>query len=266
MDPALQPHIATPYTSIDDVITAFTAIERHFIARQDRRAVFISAYNTISQGIAKAIAAKQFHDPAWVHAYGTTFGNLYRQALLAYETGGTPPGAWQVSFSESQSGRTLVIQDLILGIHAHVNRDLAFALESVGIDPNRPTRYADHTKVNDVLDATTNALQNRIAQLYARGLGVLDRLLGPIDELAASFSVHAARENAWHLAVGLVASHGTPAHAALAANIDRQAKLLSRTFLIPNVTQPWLIDALREVERALGWLSILENHSAGQTV
>ena len=265
MDPALPSQLAKPYTSIDDVITAFTALEAHFIAHQDRRAVFLSAYNTISHGIRQAIEAKEFHDPAWVHAYGTTFGNLYRQALLAYETGGRPPGAWQVAFSESQSGKTLVIQDLILGIHAHVNRDLAFALESVGIDPDRPTRYADHTKVNDVLDATTNAMQNRIAQLYARGLGVLDRLLGPIDELTASFSVHAAREHAWHMGVALTDAHGTPARASLATHIDRQAKLLARTFLIPNVTQPWLIEALREVERALGWLSVLEHHDQAAT-
>jgi len=120
MDSALHALIATPYQSMADVVTSLTGLEAYFLARRDRRAVFVSAYNQVSKAIGENVAAKRFHDSAWVERYGMTFAELYRQALLAFETGsGTLPSAWKISFTESRAGRLLIIQDLILGIHAH---------------------------------------------------------------------------------------------------------------------------------------------------
>ena len=258
MDPALHALIATPYQSMGDVVASLTGLEAYFLDRRDRRAVFVSAYNQVSKAIGQSVATKTFHDPAWVEHHGMTFAELYRQALLAFETGtGTLPSAWKISFTESKAGRLLIIQDLILGIHAHVNHDLAWALAGLGIDPDRPTRYADHTKVNDILDGVTNALQARIEHLYSRGLGTLDQILGPLDESFSSFSVRVAREVAWQNGVALVDAATGSARASVGARIDKDTKVMANLILRPNVKVPWIIEAARSAEEVLGWMDVV---------
>jgi len=128
----------------------------------------------------------------------------------------------------------------------------------MGIDPDRPTRYADHTKVNEILDEVTNAMQIRIAQLYARGLGTLDQILGPLDESFSSFSVRVAREVAWENGVALVDAGTGPGQAAIGSRIDKDTKVLANLILRPNVKVPWIIEAARSAEQVLGWMDVIK--------
>jgi hypothetical protein len=257
MDSALAELIESPYTSMPDVVRSFTALEDYWIQRRDRRSVFLSAYNTISKAIAAGVDGGTFHDPAWTERYGVTFAELYRQSLVAFESGsGVLPTAWRISFQESKAGRLLVMQDLVLGIHAHVNHDLAWALAGLGIDPNRAARLHDHTAVNAILDRTTDALQARLAQLYARGLGTMDALLGRMDESFSSVAVRLARQHAWTNAVSLV-DGDAEAREAIGRRIDANTATLANLVLRPNVRAPWIIEAAHGIEELLGWVDVL---------
>src|SRR6266498_1904903 len=149
--------IPSAYTSLDDAIQALMALEQTFRGQHDRRAIFVTAYLAITRAIKQSVADGLFHDNAWVTRYALCFANLYRKALFAYEMGDTAatPKAWRIAFDTAKRGEALAIQDLVLGINAHINHDLALALNEVSIDPDRATRYADHTKVNDVVKAAT---------------------------------------------------------------------------------------------------------------
>jgi hypothetical protein len=81
-----------------------------------------------------------------------------------------------------------VTEDLLLGINAHMNHDLSFALTNVSIDPNRYERHREHTGVNDALREATHLIEERFAKLYAPGLKLLDRVAGPLDEDITNFS------------------------------------------------------------------------------
>jgi hypothetical protein len=259
MDTTLAALVGKPFVTTAEVKVSFQGLEQYFLSRKDRRAVFVSAYLQVTGVILQWIAAKRFQDNVWVDGYLLTFANLYRDALLKYETNpDAMPGAWRISFAESQSDKALVIQDLILGVHAHVNRDLAFALAAANIGPNVASRYADHNLVNDALDSVINPMQDRIAQLYSRGLGVLDHLLGPLDEELSSFDIRVAREHAWEMGMALIRAAGSPTLSSLQDGIDRQATILSKLILFANVKAPWIIGALRSAEEVLGWASVLE--------
>jgi hypothetical protein len=218
--------IPSAYRSLDDAIQALTSLEQSFRSQHDRRAIFATAYLAITRAIKQAVADGSFQDNAWVTRYALCFANLYRTALLAYEQGDMTalPKAWRIAFETSKNNGALAIQDLMLGINAHINHDLALALIEVTIDPQRPTRYADHCKVNDILRAATDPMQQRIGQLYAPILNLLDQACDTIDEDIACFSVEKAREAAWLAAVALANAHDDAERAALRANLnDRSA-------------------------------------------
>jgi hypothetical protein len=150
-----------------------------------------------------------------------------------------------------------LIQDLVLGINAHINYDLALALHHVGVDTKRDERYADHTAVNQVLQAAIDQLQDQVCDIYAPILRVLDFAGGRLDETLAHFSVAKARESAWLSAVALANARDDRERDGLRAGLNDGAGVLARLILSPNPLHPWLIEALRHVERLKPWWQCL---------
>src|SRR5262245_11250346 len=197
--------IGPGYRTLDDVVNGLAALEGQFTAAGDRRCVFATVYGMMSREMRRRIARGFFLDNAWVTRYLVAFANRYHQALVAAEAGewARIPRSWRVAFDTARSGSALALQDLLLGINAHVNHDLALGLAEVGIDPDRAERHRDHTSVNQILEAITDVVQTRVCDAYAPGLASLDRAAGSLDELAANFSMVVARESAWETAVAL---------------------------------------------------------------
>ncbi len=247
--------ITGPYTSLDDAIQALVTLEQTFRKQHDRRAIFATAYLAITRAMKQSVADGLFLDTAWVTRYALCFANLYRMALLAYERGDWDalPKAWRISFDTSRNNGALAIQDLMLGINAHINHDLPIALIEVTIDPQRPSRYADHCKVNDVLRAATDPMQQRIGQLYAPILSLLDQACDHIDEDIACFSVEKAREAAWLAAVARANARDDTEQAALRAGLNDRSAVLARLILAPTFAHPWVVGALQHLETITPW-------------
>ncbi len=246
--------LSKPYTSLDEALSALTIVDQTLREQHDRRAIFTTAYLVITGAINQRIKDDWFIDNQWVGQYAVCFANLYRQALLAYESGDlTLPKAWRFSFDTSVQNKGLLLQDLLLGVNAHINYDLALALHEVGIDPQRQQRYRDHTAVNQVLQAATDRLQAQVCDLYAPVLRLLDFAAGRWDEVLASFSVTKARENAWLTAVSLANARDSLERDGLRGGLNDRAAVMARLILSPNPLNPWLIRALRQVERVRPW-------------
>lgn len=196
--------LAVPYCDPADAHHGLALLERRLFQAGDRRAVFLTVYSVVTARVRRDITADRFRDPDWVADYLTAFANRYRTALLAYEQGhrARVPGAWQVAFDAALGGETLVTQDALLGINAHVVYDLAFALADVGIDP-RPARRADHAAVNAVLADLVDTEQAVLAARYAPGLAALDAAGGRLDERLAFLTLAEGRDWAWRCAVSL---------------------------------------------------------------
>ncbi len=247
----MQQHIRTEYRTLEDVIASLTAVEQYFLLRRDRRGIFVTAYLHISREIRRRLTTSRFLDADWVARYLICFGNLYRRALLAYEEGNLTavPKAWRLSFDAARAGTGLVTQHLILGINAHINHDLALALAEVGIDPDRPQKYRDHTAVNLVLEEATAGLQDQVAAMYAPVLHRLDRIFGGLDERATNFSIPKAREHAWTFAVALTSARGEQERRLLRQALDEQAAVLARLALSSPTRHRVVLATVRFVER-----------------
>ncbi|WP_380674745.1 DUF5995 family protein [Salinigranum sp. GCM10025319] len=252
-DPAVFDLVSEPFGSIDDAHERLCALEALFHERGDRRGPFLVIYSRVTREVGRAVEAGEFADPAWVEAYLVTFADLYRQALLSYETGEleTLADPWQVAFEAAGRGDCLVAQDAVLGINAHVNYDLALALSLVGVDPDREAKYADHCAVNDVLRRLVDEVQDRLADRYAPGIARVDESLGRLDEVLSFVALAEGRDSAWRTAVAISDSRlGIRRRAALWF-LRTSSTGVAYLLLSPAVSDR-LHETLRDVERGPG--------------
>lgn len=179
---------------------------------RDGRCVFLRCYALMTGNMITALDTGRFQDPEWVRDLIYGFAGYYFRALDAYERGADDtPLVWKRAHDLARSSTTTVMEDLLLGINAHVNHDLPLALaDSLGaqwadlLPAQREARFGDHAEVNRVIAETTDAVQAEVAQRYGRLLGVLDIAGGPLDEWQTGRYITAWRTDVWDLMLRLL--------------------------------------------------------------
>jgi len=193
------------------VVARMQALIEHWDTANDRRAIFLGCYALMTRNMLAALAAKDFEDNAWVASLLNHFADYYFKALDAYETRQTDiPLVWGIAFDAARQPHTHVLQNLVLGVNAHINYDLVFALEDVlrpewqGLSgEQRRMRYRDHCHVNDIIYQTIDSVQDQIIDRYSVALEVVDKLLGPLDEWMTSRLISLWRDEVWDYATQL---------------------------------------------------------------
>jgi hypothetical protein len=252
------------YKTLDDVVADLAALETRLRAQRDRRCIFVTLYAVVSAEMRSRVALAAFNDPEWVHRYAVTFAGLYRRALDAYDAGRVAdvPKAWRICFDAAAAGNGLVLQDMLLGVNAHVNHDLPLALDRVSIGPNRNNRRRDHNAVNEVLAGVTELATQRIAALYAPGLPAIDNCAGELDELLSMFSLQTARDSAWEAAVTLANARDAMERSLASHLISARATVVARLLLSPSRNAGFM-SACRRLEAGTSWLMMLDEARKG---
>jgi hypothetical protein len=256
-----------PFRTLDEVVEGLSKLEARFRRERDRRAIFLMLYGIVSAEIRARVAHGAFHDNEWVHQYAVAFANLYRRALESFEAGRMDevPKAWRLCFITAAAGTGLVLQDMFLGVNAHVNNDLPSALCSIGIDPDRPQRYADHTGVNRVLGFVTERATRRIAALYAPGITAMDDCAGQLDEQLTLFSLDVARESAWDAAVSLTNARSPLERDLSERLIGTRAAVMARLLLAPSGNAAFMA-ACRRLEQGCDVVALIaDDHRDAQS-
>ncbi|NOT28674.1 MAG: hypothetical protein HOP16_21540 [Acidobacteria bacterium] len=251
--------VSIDYRTLDDVVEGFAGLEQGFRARHDRRSMFLTLYGVVSAEMGERIASGAFADPAWVQRYAVAFANLYRVALEAYDAGRVAqvPRAWRLCFDAARAGTCTVLQDVLLGVNAHVNNDLAFALDRVTVGPDRESRRHDHNAVNNVLSGVTERATRQLASLYAPGIATMDEVAGDFDEVVSRASLGGARDAAWESACALADARGPVERGLAAARVSTRAAVLARLLLAP-LRRPDLVAVCRRLEEEANWLTLLD--------
>jgi hypothetical protein len=174
-----------------------------------------------------------FHDTPWVNKEDWNFAKLYMNAMDAYRPHTTiagVPAAWQIALDAAHDQAVTGSGDLLLGINAHVNRDLPFALYQMGlVAPDGSSRQADHEKVNVML---RQALPKILAYESKRFDPTIpnDVVMGTDMDLDGLMSLLVAwRESAWDNAVLLATAPNATIRNTVAATIESQAATEART-------------------------------------
>jgi hypothetical protein len=191
---------------------------------------FHRVYTEVTRAVARRVDAGAFEDLAFMVALDVEFAGLYLQALAAPATA---PRAWRVLFDRRRD-RLAPLRFALAGMNAHINRDLAVALDTTctriggSLDRGSP-RCRDFVAINDILAAQMATAK---AELFSRVDRIADVALGPVDDRLEVWSIATARDNAWSAGAALhQLGPGEAKDAALEA-IDRTAGLIGRLLLL----------------------------------
>ncbi len=257
-----------PATTIDEVIDALTAIVQEERQRRSKLGLFPALYRQVTIAIKRSIAAGEFDDGARMETLDVAFANRYLAAYSAWEAGQPLPHSWRVAFEKSEDGATCLLQDLLLGINAHINLDLAVAAASVAGDDIQALER-DFMHINTILGALVDRVQDVIGEASPL-FELADRLCGNADELAGTFVMERARDESWAQAVALAPLHGgeRAAHVALLdRSINRLGHVVARppNLLVRGVLALVRVTERHPVEDTIGQLNALVEEPASMT-
>lgn len=204
-DPELLALVEEPYSDVGEVNRRLQELLSAFESRDDRRAVFLSIYSQMTYAVSRRIRQNGFEDPDWMADYLVKFAYLYREAVRDYEHGDLSSLAdpWQLAFEAAEDNDSLVVQDAMLGVNAHINYDLALAVEEVGVGPDRTERYKDHSRVTDIISDVIDDAQDLLIEHGGDRLDTVHDLPGRLDQFASVLTIDQCRDSAWRTAVAL---------------------------------------------------------------
>jgi hypothetical protein len=124
---------------------------RHLAKDCDHNAIFSLLYLRTTEKFRDTLSSIGYNDPASIVRQDALFADYYFSAYDAYHKGeGFVPPAWQIAFAAAGQRRVTAAGNTLLGINAHVQRDLPFTLFDLD-QRGFPVSHADHTLVNNFL-------------------------------------------------------------------------------------------------------------------
>lgn len=193
----------------------------------DHRAPFALMYLRVTDGV----PGTRFHDERWVSHLDALFARLYFRAFDAWRSGrrAAVPEAWRISFEAARDRDTTGLGDMLLGMNAHISRDLPYALVEAGLrESDGTSAKVDYDAVNDLLAEVQGPI---IHEQSLRFDPTVERFTSPllgVYQSDATSVLAGWRTEAWYNARRLLAA-GTPAERrAVAETIDRSAAARAR--------------------------------------
>ena len=235
MSDALPALPSGPVTSIAEVTDRMVAIGAA-LPVTDGVACFNRLYLIVTREVEARIGTGFYADPAFVAHLDVVFANLYFAAIDDWDRNRQAVArSWAVLVRRRHDGGVAPLQFALAGMNAHINRDLPIAVvetcRQLGTAPDEGTQEADYDKVNRLLGDLEPAIQESFEQGV---LLELDRHFAGVDNLAATFSIRAAREVAWNNALALWHLRGARLLSrSFLDNLDRLVAFAGRSLLLP---------------------------------
>ena len=203
----------------------------------DHDSIFALAYLRTTEEYRRTIEDPTFfEDTAFVNHEDVVFARLYFDAFDAWHQSRREdvPPAWAIAFQAAADRSVPASGDLELGINAHVQRDLPFALAAIGlVKPDGSSRKPDHDRVDEFLNRVTDDLHAEIARRFDPTIDDAD-LPGTADDAALFQIIPGWREIAWRNAERLVSATSDEERAEVAASIEEYAASQAETIRLAS--------------------------------
>ena len=197
-------------------------------------AVFARSYLRMTQtyGWSRDIPG-YYADVPFANHQDAVFAKYYSDAYHAYQSGdlGSVPESWRIAFDASRDKKVSATGSLLLGMNAHINRDLAFVLAGVGlVAPDGSSRKPDYDVVEKWLYTATKPLLAEVAARFDSTADDADDPFG-ISYLTLFQMIAAWREGAWRHAEELVSAPTPADRAVVAASIEQESVTAAKAIL-----------------------------------
>jgi hypothetical protein len=214
------------------VVARMTRRWQQLDAGCDHRAVFALTYLRTTEGFLKTITEQRrfFRHRRWVIYEDVLFADFYFRAFDRYLRGRQVPEAWRIAFDAAAGGATNAGHDVFLGMNAHIQRDLPYVLAKVGLrTPGGRSRKPDHDRVNRILTAVLDPIEDEVARRYDPMFTLADAKPSPVEELTALELLKSWREGAWRNAERLLNARSASERREVAQSIETWSRIWAET-------------------------------------
>ncbi len=205
---------------VDEALSCMGRALDYFHERDDYRAVFLRAYYIITRNVHTALnqlgdyAGKQiFFDANWVRRLSGKFASRYFHSLTTFDRDPTAERAWKIAHRSAENRTGTIVQDLLLGLNAHINYDLAYAIylnmKEHGDSADHllvPRRKFDHDQVNNILVRSIPEVAETLTRDYGGGILFLTRVMFSLDDVLSATGLKYYRERVWWTAISYLAT------------------------------------------------------------
>ena len=194
-----------------------------FDASCDHRVVIAYSYLQITRGLLADMRGARpglVRHRRWMAYLITNFSNRYFRAFRRHARGLPVTRAWEITFDTAAHSDAQAGQDVMLFSNVHVQHDLPFAYEKLGLETRSGrSRKPDHDAVNEVNAQVFDRIETYIAAHYDPSFSLIDIPFVPIEEIGALELVKYWRESAWRSAERLLAADSAAERAEIATTI-----------------------------------------------
>jgi hypothetical protein len=200
----------------------------------DHRAPFLLMYRQVSEEVALSVKARRYQEPGYVAHLDAVFATLYFHAAEAWNRGRVAevPHVWQIAFSAAAQHRVTTLGDMLLGMNAHISRDLPYAIAAVGLKHSNGTDgTSDVVAVNADIARAQGPMLTAIAARFDPAVGALQHVPAWAHPDQVGKVIAAWRLEAIENARRLLAAHSHAALERVEQAIDDNATIRSLVIL-----------------------------------
>jgi hypothetical protein len=193
--------MSTPsHISISEIILELDKIIDWSIKNNSRVGYFAVLYHRVTCRIKEGIDKNEFENGPRMERLDVIFAMRYIEAWNAWVNQGNLTKSWEVAFDQSQNNKSVILQQMLLGINAHINLDLGIATsETVGNSGNIEEILHDFDTINAILASLVDEVQNDLKKVSPL-IRLVDRFGKGRQDKLATFSIDIARTGAWYFA------------------------------------------------------------------
>jgi hypothetical protein len=193
----------------------------------DHRAVFATTYRTLTEVLKRE--RRVFGDRRYLEFEITEFSNYWLRTYSREEHGKPIPEAWRIAIDTARHGQVNAGQDMLLGINAHVQRDMPYVVAELGlVQRNGKSRKPDHNVMNRVLNDAYEPVVDAIRRRYDPIVSLTNASWDPLDDIGGLETVKAWREGVWRNAERLVNAKTPAQWRQVSASIETNAATWAR--------------------------------------
>lgn len=227
------------YASLAEVADRFYRV-------RDPRAAFPEIYGIITREVAAELRSSDcgFIEPAAISELMGRFCARYLETLTWSLDGARQDcDAWRVAYDYAARRATIPFQDVVLGLSAHINYDLAVGISQTIIahglhrDEQMTARFKhDHDHVNVLLRRSIPECFERVVDRYGCRFSHLAwNRSRPVTFRVVMSVLSVWRERIWSDVLKLLAADGDSAgRAAVLGGMNRRSGLIARGIVAPS--------------------------------
>lgn len=188
--------------------------------------VFAVTYLRVTGAYRTADRAGYFDEPDFLAHEDAVFARMYFEAYDAWRAGREDQvaPAWRLAFGSAERREVNGLGNILMGINAHVNRDMPFMLARIGlIKPDGSSRKPDHDRLNRLLNRLLFPVLREVAARFDPSTDdVLFSGTG-LEGTAYFQTLQSMREITWRNAERLVMARNESERERVARSIERYA-------------------------------------------